>query len=129
MKTTVTLIALVLFASCAKEDRTVRYSATCDRCDVWYQSDAKTLTNVSLNGSWDVFVADTLVLGTDTTIVLDSTRVLASWSVGVTLDHDDTPSLKGRNFYESAITEIRMDNAGSVSAATLTGNMQEQTIH
>lgn len=123
------LLAVVLLASCAKEDRPVRYSATCDRCDLWYQSDAKTLTLASLDGSWNVFATDTVVTLVDTTYTIDSTRVLATWSIDVSLEHNARPILRGRNFYGSQITEIRMDNAGEVSSAVLSGDMEEQTIH
>ena len=86
------LLAVVLLASCAKEDRPVRYSATCDRCDLWYQSDAKTLTLASLDGSWNVFVADTVVTLVDTTYTIDSTRVLATWSIDVSLEYNARPT-------------------------------------
>lgn len=115
MKAFFAALAVIFLASCKKE-QAVEYSATCDRCYVWYVAGDREQKAVAVYGSWNVFTVDTIYTQTDTTYVLDSTYVMASWSKSVTLSGDATPYIKARNEYGSTTTSIGMN--GTTASTT-----------
>ena len=115
------LIALALFG-CQKEDRSVRYEAKCDRCTIWYNPDIAPDVAVDIAGYWS-YSSDTTINGPDTTIVVDSVRVLGSWSIDLTMEHDERPSIRAYNLCGSSVTSISItENSVRSSRSTSTCN-------
>lgn len=110
MKNTAILAATLVLSACTKE-KEVTYTATCDRCYVWYQADDRSESAVAVEGSWNVFVRDTVPGSMGDSLVLDSTRVLGSWSTSVTVNEDAIPYIKARNEYGSTTTTIGINGA------------------
>ena len=91
MKHLTLVLSLFLLASCAKDDRVIRYDATCDLCYIEYIGpNAKNILTHKVEGYWQY---DTIPLS-DTTYVVDSTRFSSTWSETVTMHHNDFPYMK-----------------------------------
>lgn len=105
MKAAYLLLTITLLASCKKDDRVIRYDATCDLCSVEYIGpNAKNILTHKVEGYWQY---DTIPL-TDTTYVVDSTRFTSTWSETVTMQDNDKPYMNvcdwsGRTHAEFAI--------------------------
>lgn len=91
MKHLTLILAIALLASCAKEDRVIRYDATCDYCSFYYIGEGGEQGFVTLKGYW---ITDTIQL-TDTTYRIDSTRFTRSWTSTVSIPHDADPYIEG----------------------------------
>ncbi len=124
MKALIPLVLLSLVA-CGKKEKEVVYTATCDRCYVWFQTTERELSAVAVDGYWNVFAVDTLFTPEDTVIVLDSTRVLGTWTATTTLLEDTKPSIKARNEYGSTVTTIGLNG----ETITAKGYMEVVTLH
>lgn len=127
MKATVLALA-VLLTACQKEDMQVRYRATCDRCFVEYQATNEALARVDIEGSWNVFIADSIV--TDTVVyILDSTRVWGTWSMDVSLEHNARPVLTARNAGNSTYAAIECSYGGERKEASTTVGGETVSAH
>lgn len=115
MKAPALLLCLALVA-CKKDPQSVSYTASCHNCYVWYQASDKTEATASVKGYWQTFVADTLIVGTDTTLVMDSTLILGQWSATVELEADAKPYIRARNEAGSTTTTVGMN--GSTASAS-----------
>jgi hypothetical protein len=122
------LLLVVLLSACQKDDMSVLYAATCDRCFVEYQSDNRSLSSVTVEGYWNVFIADSIV--TDTVIyIMDSTRVYGTWSTAVELEHDAVPVLKARNAGSSKYAEVVAEYDGKRKSASTTVGGETVSAH
>ena len=112
MKTTATLLALVLLASCAKEPTTYKYSVICTDCVAWYYAGGDPV-RVELRST-------SYLPGSD------SVKVFEVWNREV--DITDKPSLRVLN--NNGTTSASITKGGVVlSSVTVFGEMEEQTIH
>jgi hypothetical protein len=108
MKTFATLILAITLLSCSKQ-QSVNYSASCDRCHVWYQATDTHERSVAVVGVWNRFVVDTVITLADTTYTMDSTLTPGTWSFSVDLEGDASPYIKARNEHGSTVTAISMN--------------------
>ena len=113
MKTTATLLALVLLASCAKEPTTYKYSVICTDCVAWYSPGHGDAIRVELRS-------------TDYLPGTDSVKAFTVWNMDATMR--DKPSLRVLNKNGTTTARITKDGV-LVSSATVFGEMEEQTIH
>lgn len=125
------LIPLLLIAllSCKKDDLAVVYDATCDVCFVEYQASDDRLASVLVEGTWNVFPVDTVVVDGEDVVIKDSTRILGSWSYSVDLEHNTAALLRLRNVESSTVSTASVRYGATVRTATLRGRNEQQWVH
>jgi hypothetical protein len=128
MKTIYALSVLALVA-CKKDAIPARYEAECDLCYVEYQVDDDRLSTAKVEGRWDVFVVDTITVDSLPYYVLDSTRILATWSYSVDLEANTGAVLKLRNAAGSTISKASVTYGGKRKEAVATGWNEEVWAH
>ena len=125
------LTPLLFFAlcACAKEPMTARYNAECDRCFVEYQADDRNLATVKVEGRWDVFPVDTLVVDSAMVVLLDSTRILGQWSYTVDLEHNTAALLRLHNASERTPSVASVTYGGKRKEAMAQGVNESVWAH
>ena len=99
------------------------YAVTCDRCITSYVSEPGKEGTLSMSGTWERFISDTLT-GVDTTYTYDSTFHRAEWTYSTTLEHDDNAYLKVVNVFGSAYSHAAMEEAGKRTEGEASGYME-----